>query len=265
MPVNRRNWAASKLMQPDNQSRFDPALGFAEADTLFQSLTSLVGFWPGSCRGSSSSSGTELSDKGPRLLHLAVNGAPALTVNPDMLAVYHQYDGSADWFSHATAASFDITGHLTIASWVKFDTSGGSDEVVAAKWGASGNRSYRLYRNAAGNGVFEVSSNGTAVTSVTTGSALIAGRWYFLAGRLSLASQLRIWYGSISDLNSNENMTSIPASIFNSTADFTIGAQSGGSNHMDGAIGRVALCATNVTDVAIAATFHRTRAIYGAI
>jgi hypothetical protein len=92
------------------------------------------------------------------------------------------------------------------------------------------------------------------------------GRWYFLAGRFSPSAQIKIWWGSVFNLRTAENTTSIPASLYNGTALFGIGAQSGGASFMDGAISRVGLYNMAIPDQFIDVVFQRTRQIYpGAI
>lgn len=265
MPTQVRNGEMLKLGATDNQFRFDPAIGFAEADNLYLSLPGLVGYWPGNAMGSSSASVAELSDKGPRRLNLTRNGTPNVTAEASSLAVWQEFNGTTDWYSHADAASFDITGGLTIMAWVRFDATASATEFVACKWGAS-NISYGIWRSSDGTGRFGVSVNGTTITLALTANTLAANKWYFLAGRYSPSAQVKIWDGSISNLRTAENTTSIPASLFNGTALFGIGARSGGADYLNGRISRVALCNMAVPDQFIDVVFQRTRQIYpGAI
>jgi len=264
MPTQRRNGEMSSLGRPDTQFRADPAINYAEINSVFKGLPGLVGYWPGNLKGSSSSSGSELSDDGPRELHLTQNGSPVLTANSDKLAVWQHYDGSTDYYSHADAAAFDITGALTILAWANFDTAAASNESVASKW-VSSNLSYNLFRTSTGNGRFAISTDGTNTVTVDTLNTLDELTWYFLVGRYTSNTQLKIWDGSISNLRTAENTTSIPASIFNGTADFAIGGQSGGANLFNGGIGPVALLNLALPDVFVDVVFQRTRATFGAI
>ena len=265
MPVQVYNSEMQVLNKPQAQARFDPALGFAEADSLYMSLPGLVGYWPGNWMGSSSSSIGELSDVGPRRLNLTRNGTPNVTAEATSLAVWQEFNGTTDWYSHADATSFDITAGLTVMAWVRFDAAAAANEMIASKWAAS-NLSYSLYRAAAGVGTFAITNNGTTVVSVTMANTIPANQWFFLCGRYSPSAQLKIWDGSISNLRVAVNETSIPASIYNGTALFGIGAQSGGANFLNGRISRVALCNMAVPDQFIDVLFQRTRQIYpGAI
>lgn len=265
MPTQVRNGEMLKLGATDNQFRFDPAIGFAEADNLYLSLPGLVGYWPGNAMGSSSASVAELSDKGPRRLNLTRNGTPNVTAEASSLAVWQEFNGTTDWYSHADATSFDITAGLTIMAWVWFDTDGVATERIAGKWGSS-NNSYVLYRVSGGTAGIAISVDGTTSVSATAVNAISGSKWYFLCGRYSPSAQLKIWDGSISNLRVAENTTSIPASIYNGTALFGIGGQSGGANFLNGRISRVALCNMAVPDQFIDVIFQRTRQIYpGAI
>lgn len=265
MPVQVYNGEMQRLGQPSNQARFDPAIAFAEAHNLYMSLPGLVGFWPGNWMGSSSSSIGEMSDMGPRRLNLTRNGTPNVTAEATSLAVWQQFNGSSDWYSHADATSFDITAGLTVMGWFRLDAAASGAKAIASKWAAS-NLTFRLIHTSGGVGRFSVSGNGTTEIYVETANTLALEQWFFLCGRYSPSAQLKIWDGSISNLRVAENTTSIPASLFNGTALFGIGAQSGGSNFLDGAISRVALCNMAVPDQFIDVLFQRTRQIYpGAI
>ncbi|MCH8874856.1 LamG domain-containing protein [candidate division KSB1 bacterium] len=80
-------------------------------------------------------------------------------------------------------ASLDITGPITIAAWVNFDSFSG-DRVIVAKWDPSANQSYFFGNNTDSNElIFFVSDDGSSFSyaEVSTNAALATGTWYHVA------------------------------------------------------------------------------------
>lgn len=171
-----------------------------------------------------------------------------------------------EYLSRADEAGLDITGNLWLGCWVIFDNTASANEYVMAKWGASGQRSFRLYRISTGELRFSISNDGIASISVTSTPTLAASTWYWIWGMFDSSSEYiycgidTAWWS----LDSNV------ASIFNSNAPFTIGSDGTPGSHLDGSVTLATLCADVQTDVQTAAVswgqirnmYEQTRANY---
>lgn len=76
-----------------------------------------------------------------------------------------------------------ITGDIRFGftGWLNFDQTTANNQHVLGRWGLAGNRQYRLYLNTSGRFVFEVSTNGTTVATLTSAVPITAGDWVFFA------------------------------------------------------------------------------------
>lgn len=230
----------------------------------FLSLPGLVGFWPMSSVQRSTGNAYDLSGQGRTLTY---NGNPTYNIF-NGFAPYIDLDGTGDFLSRADETDLDILGTetiyasavrgLTLGGWGWFDNAAGSIETLMGKFGAAGNYSYLLQRNGAGNLDWNVSSNGTALTSVT-GSALAASGWYFFAARYTPSMSVSVFQNMVEAVNS----TSIPSALFNSTADFRIGLRSDGNFPMDGRAALCFLCANAVSNAKLTEVFNATRRYFG--
>ena len=60
-----------------------------------------------------------------------------------------------------------------------------------------------------------------------------------------------------------KNTSSIPASIFNSAANFVVGGSSGGGSLMEGRASLVFLCVAALSDGILSSLFQQTRGAFG--
>ncbi len=226
------------------------AWGEAAGHTLL--LARLRGFWPFSSADQAGSV-YDLSGQGRTLTQ---NGNPVFSfgyLNPLVVL-----DGTGDYFSRANEAGLDITGGLTMMIWVRFDDSASAIETCMSKWLYTGNQlSYRLSRSAAGAGTAEISSDGSTVTSVT-GETIGATTWTHLALRFTASTELAVFVNHVKAVNT----TSIPASIFNSTADLLIGGHGTGSALMTGRLCLASICAIALSDEIILGKYHLERKLF---
>lgn len=186
-------------------------------------------------------------------LNLSFNNSP--TIAATGLLTYLNL-GATGYFSHADTALLDITGAETTVSspglammcWAYTDALGGATRTIMSKWLAAGNqRSYQYNFNASGGVTFQVSSNGTATTTVSSANSLVSDdTWYFTAARYTPSTELKVWL----DLDSATNTTSIPATLFNSTALFNVGALSA-ALPLNGRVAYPLICASALSDEAI--------------
>ena len=231
-----------------------------------QRLNGLRGIWT---MGALDSSG-DAQDCSGHGHHLGYNGNPVY--NYDGLAPYIALDGTGDYLSRADEADFDILGTeayigvpgLTMAGWYHplDDT---SDQHLIGKWGAVGQCSYviRLRGDAANDPIrFYISDDGTAAHSVIGPNISTMDIWYFIACRYNdadVGEELKIWRNT-----STVTGTTTFNSIFNSTADFTIGATSGGGSRLyTGYASHCWLCAAALSDECIHAIFQQQRSLFG--
>ncbi len=133
------------------------------------------------------------------------------------------FDGANDHISVSDNADLDITDELTLESWVSLNTlPPDADEGIVAKYlGAGDQRSYSLEVNTSGNVVFNISDDGTDVTSLTSATVLATDQMTQVSAVYNPGTSMSIYINGVLDATSS---TSIPASIFTSTADLWIGA-----------------------------------------
>ena len=199
------------------------------------------------------------------------NGNP--TFNHTGLIAYADLDGTGDYVSRADEAGLRILGTetyvasavrgLTMGGWFWLDTVPGAavNAGLMGKYLSTGNqRSYLLYAN---NSLAKsvISSNGSATTTVSSTVTLAAAGWYYLVARYRPSTELAIFVGAAGVVTKTANVTSIPASLFNSTAPFEIGRFD--SAVMDGRTSRDWLCAAALSDAQIEALYQTERAILG--
>lgn len=247
-----RNGALISAGQNDFRTLNNPLHAWGDALSFYLSLPHLRGMWPMS---SVNESGNvyDLSGQGRTLTN---NSSTPFGVT--LFTPYADPDGTADYLSRATEAGLEITSNLTMCCWAYFDNTASAIENVMGKRGASGQLGYYIRRTAGGLAEAVVSSNGTA-TTLATGGTLAEDTWYFLALRYLASTELSIWVND----TETPNTTSIPASIHNSTADFTIGANGTPGEYMNGRVALAALCATNLDDDTITFLYDMTRHLFG--
>jgi len=249
------------LVQPEIPP-FDPV---ARAVSTILGLPALRLFYP----MSAVSNTPEILDLSGSGQDLTVNGNPVL--NSYGLAPYIDLDGTGDYLSHIDNTHLDITGTetyiapaingLTIGGWTRIDVRANYDRFMT-KWGVATTRSYQLLQDLAANKamLFEVSVDGTAIVTVTADAGVLTtGVWHFVVGRFVPSTSLDIYI----DGEKFTNVAGIPASIFNSTAAFVIGAIAGGTGTMDGRASMCYLCAAAHSDDIIDHTYQQTRGLFG--
>lgn len=197
----------------------------------FLALPGLRGFWPTSSReGTPNMRVMDLSGLEMHLDNIAVDGA--VTSGYENLVPFISLPGGgpggATYLQHIDDPVFDIIGNeswigaaywgLTIGGWFKIDDLG-AEEGLMSKENGAGQRSYYLYKTAADNIEFTVSSNGVAVFTVTSTGTILADTWYFIVGRYDPSTELAVFINNVK----TTNVVAIPATLFNSTANFRIG------------------------------------------
>lgn len=174
------------------------------------------------------------------------------------LVPYAIHDGSADCLRRADEAGLDITGVLTCGGWFyATDATPGADMGLFTKWSTLGQRAYALKLLTTGLVQGLVSSNGTLETTVSS-AAVSTATWFHVALRYTPSTELSLWVNGVETVNT----TSIPASIFSSSAALEIGAFNAGSSVLDGRSTLGFLCAAALGDTTITTLYQSQRAVF---
>ncbi len=204
-----------------------------QAVSAYLMLHRLRAFWPLSSRDNTGLA-YDLSGQDRHLT--PINGPPATVTG---LVSVVGFDGINESLERADETGLDLPGALSIGAWVNFDNEASAIESILGKRGVSGQLSYFLRRDATGEIRMTVSSDGTATASVGTNGIAGAGQWYFVVGRYrSGAQSLQVTLASTGIFEQADLTTGVPASIFNSTAAFRIGA--GATTTTENMTGRLA-------------------------
>jgi len=267
--MQERNAQLVRLLSADLQLRYEPNFAWKSAISAYLALPGLRAFWPMSSVDYAAANRTrDLSGQG---YHLTDNNTP--TFNYDGLAPYVEFDGTNQYLSRADggAANWsDITGTeayidiaargLTMGGWFWFDTLGDFESPMG-KWNIGGSRSYVLSMDTAANARmrFIVSVDCTAVSTVSaTIGTLATTTWHFLVGTFDPSVDVILFHNDV-----EYNLGSAPASICDSTADFTVGSRHGGGLPIDGRASMCFLCAAYLSDAIILSLFEQTKAMFG--
>jgi hypothetical protein len=254
---------------------YDPAFMVPIAISYIMSFQALRGLWPPSSHYHDGSSGylQNLAVTQAAGAHLTQSGTSQLGLEGGAIPRII-FSGSSQWALSSDAAMWDIIGTegyvvgaqqgLTIGAWVNYDNAASAHEYALSKRQGAVQISYALRRTDTGYGLFEISNTGTAAVTVDSSSDTIADSvWTFLAGRYTPSTELKLWVND----TIYTNTTSIPASIFSSSADlFMAGrddAATPGQFLMDGSMSMVWICASAVPDRAVYTLFEISRHIYG--
>jgi len=193
----------------------------------------------------------DLSGQGRTLTN---NSASPRSVHNNLVP-YADLDGSTDYFSRADEAGLSITGAETMGLWFRPDNSGETD-VLVGKSGAAGQRGIQLVATTTDKFNFQVSSDGTATTAITSDVSKTVGSWHMVVCRYTPSTENAIFVNGVWKTST----ASIPASQFDNTTALAIGAApGGGSNFTDGGFALFFVCAAALTDQAVSFLYNSTR------
>lgn len=226
-------------------------------------LPSARGIWPIG-NGTAGANSNDISGRGRHL-----TDAGGVTYNIDNFLEYANLNGSTEYLFLADVVAIDITGNLGMGCWVYFDNTASATEFIMGKWtNAANQRSYRLIRVNTGVIQAQVSTNGTTVVSISSTAIVAANTWAFVAMSYDPSTSLSVFVGQEGGdngmLEKTENTTSIPASIFNSNADFAIGARDTSATPASFLTGRAStayLCSALMPDKMHNLIYAQTRAL----
>lgn len=253
MPLRSNVQELVDTLDPFFQRRREMPFAWGNVISAYLALPGLRGFWPMSSVGASGEA-MDLSAHGFTLTNN--NNAQFEGQGPRS---YAKVAVTPWYFNRADEAAFDILGTetyidsgnrgLTIGCWFSLRTLLTVQRTIMAKWSGGAQQSYRLAVRADEKPLFQISGDGANVyqiespVTITTAS----GDWRFIAGTYSTTGtdNINIYVSDAGRLTKTTNNVGIPAAIFNSSADFTIGADHGGLNPM--ALSNVMMCFLCVT------------------
>lgn len=267
--VMPRKDAEFSHLRGEFQQKHDGSFAWESMVSAYLALPALRGFWPMSASDESGNI-RDFGEVGGGL-HLTNRNTVLHLATP--MPVMDFTSGNSEVLYRADAAAFDIQGNeafvhsdyrgLTMGAWVQFDAVD-QNSTLMGKWDTAANqRSYIIYLNGSTSKIsFYWSTNGTLQPNVEYDTALVAGRWYFVCGRFDPSTEAKIWVND----NFNVDTTSIPATLFNGTASFAIGAYGTQPatwlDYMDGRVSMAFLCAAYLPDHTVRRLYYRTRALF---
>ena len=266
--LQQQNPELLALLAATFQCRNEPQFALANAISTYLSLPGLVGFWPMSSIDSANNGDVfDLSGNGRTL-----SNTNTVTADYDGITPYTQYtSGSANRLVRADEAGLDILGTevyigtkgLTVGGWFYFDLVPAIAEAMISKYDTNANqRSWFLQRRNTGFPQLAVSSDGTGANTFSAISTEITlqNSWSYVVGRYTPSSELAIFVNGTKDINT----TTIPAAIFNSTAQLAFSGISATPIQLySGRTSMAFLCASALSDTIIQSTYQQTRGLFG--
>ena len=232
----------------------------------FLALPGLRAFYPMSAVGTAG----EARDMGSSGATYDLTNNNVAIFNYDGLVPYCGYDGVNQYHSFIDNANFDILGTevyiaaaangLTIGGWFYYDTLVAAAQLIGKMDIVGPSLSYRLAIDGTPRTYLQISNNGAAFTHGVNGldAYTTTLAWHFVVGRFIPSTELKLW------VDDNIVTTAVaPAAIWNSTADFTIGAADAAGNPFDGRASLCFLCTTALSDGIIDSLFQQTRGAFG--
>jgi hypothetical protein len=145
----------------------------ALTDAEIEGLYGLVGHWVlGETSGTTAADSTLVVENGTYL-----NGVTLNVGGPKSGLVAAEFDGVNDYVTTANESSYDFTGAVAVAAWIKVSAFDLNYQAVLTK----GTSAWRLTRNGSGN-VMRFAANGLSTTSVAGLTAVDDGKWHHVAG-----------------------------------------------------------------------------------
>ena len=175
----------------------------------------------------------------------------ALTNGPAFNAAnggYFEFDGTDD-YAYSNSTSFDITGNVTINSWIRHD---GTGSTVGNYISNSANSGYRMRRNGANGSNLWIYASGNAVN----GGAIYDDIWYMVTGVFS-STGLRAY---INGVLVGSNTTAYSSSF---GGDFFIGAYAVGLEIFGGDIASAQVYSSALTASEILQNFNAQKTRFG--
>jgi hypothetical protein len=151
--------------------------------------TGLTGHWR-----LTETSGATATDSCPAPHHGTYTGGVSLassTAVPADGAISATFDGVDDYVAIPSEATFDLTGAMTVAAWIKVDVFDAPEQAIVCK----GDTAWRLQRDAATNGV-AFTCRGLTTNRIASTTSVNDSKWHHVVG-VYTGSQLRIYIDGV--------------------------------------------------------------------
>jgi len=148
-------------------------------------------------------------------------------------------NGTTAYAQVANSASLNITGAITVEAWVKFDSVGTYQTIVAREgYGAGTGGGYALQINNVGKLRFIIYQNSSSYVDVVGQTVIPTGEWHHVAGVYDGTATRSVFVDGVED--GGATSTTGPTPPGSGTAGLTIGRRSSGnSNYFGGKIDEV--------------------------
>jgi hypothetical protein len=240
-----------------------PEVSVSSVVASFLNIPGLVGLWPMSSVQRSTGNAYDVSGQGRTLTY---NGNPTYNIHNNVVP-YADLDGTGDYLHRADETDLDVLGTetiynsslrgVTIGGWFWVDDPSTGNQRLVTKGTTTGNdRAYGLLSQT--NGInFLMSSNGTDSNGAGP-IAVSAATWFFAVGRFTPSSEIRTFVNADTDFNN----TAI-AALNNAAGGLALGAQSDGTQNLDGRISICFLSGNALPNSIISALFQQSRPLFG--
>ncbi len=162
--------------------------------------------------------------------------------------------GSSKYLSiaHASRIGLGIKGNLTFQGWLNLETN--ANFVIVSKWNSGASQRGYLFRYDGTNLSLQVSNDGTNNEALTRVWSTSTSVWYHVTVTWDASASTATFY-----VNGASIGTSVGAitSIYNSTADFQIGALSTSGIYSDGKADDIRVFNTILSAAEIAASYNK--------
>ena len=161
------------------------------------------------------------------------------------------FDGTNDDITVSDPANFP-TGAQTWCAWMKTDTvTAPAPKNILGKNVDTSQRTGRIRLDVVNDRLQAFfSTDGSSLFSVSSSNnSIVSNTWYHVAVEFSPSTHLKLYIDGVED---GSNTTSIPATIFDSTAPFCIGSLDNTQQFWDGNIADVRIYDTNIGATQIA-------------
>lgn len=241
----------------------NPAHAMADAVGMLQMFPGLVGLWPGWVTNGSG----QVVDVSGNNLHLSRTSTLIDASDSNLFARLFMSATTSN-ATHADAADFDVLGTethvasgirgLTFGAWLTTPSIAATQQIIS-KYLSASDKAYWIDIDTSGNARFNVSNTGSDSFTVAQGGIAI-NQYYLAVCRYDPSTELKVWINA----DTNTNVTSIPASIFNSSGPFRLG-QRGDTAATAAGLRMINsfICAAAVPDIFIDTYFQMTAPLFG--
>jgi len=235
----------------------------------YLSLMGLRAFWPFTSINDVDQV-MDLSSQGRRITGVS----PAIRYDDGISAFPFASFNVGRYYYRDDESGLDLTGGdtifplaaqkgMTCGCWVRVSETPvpGSDLGIISKYnGVGSQKSFLLYRQGVNNRLtFIISGDGAGVNAIASPIDYVINEWNFVVGRFNCGNSISIFHNGSWD----SNVTSIPSTIYNSTARVELGSFSGGGATWVHQGTLYFLAATALSNTIIEKLFAATRGLFG--